>query len=238
MMRDNVAADGTLSQDRFLRALMLHRNTPDRDTGLSPAQVIFGKAIRVFFPIREGCLKLHPEWRITMEQREVALAQRHAKRGRDLVEHTKVLKPLSTGQVVMIQNQTGNHPNRWDKSGTVLEVLGFDKYKIKLDGTGRITIRNRRFLKPIVPYTKLSQSDGMDTGIPGGVVADQDGRERQVEMDETASGQAVQTRSGRLSRMPDRFGVDSRIGSMSSRWEDVVGSKLRRTELQLGPRCF
>ena len=76
----------------------------------------------------------------------------------------------------------------------------------------------------------MSQSDGMDTGIPDGVVADQDGRERQVEMDETASGQVVQTRSGRLSRMPDRFGVDPLIGSMSSRWEDVVGSKRRRTE--------
>ena len=149
MLRDNIGADGNLKQDRFLRALMLHRNTPDRDTGLSPSQVIFGKAIRDFFPIREGQLNLHPEWRITLEQREKALARRHARREVDLSEHTKVLKPLDVGQVVMVQNQAGNSPKRWDKSGVIIEVLDFDKYKVKLDGTGRMTIRNRRFLKPI-----------------------------------------------------------------------------------------
>ena len=152
-LRDNIAADGTLKQDRFLRALMLHRNTPDRDTKLSPAQVIFGKPIRDFFPIREGNLKLHPEWRITMEQRELALAQRHARREKELTEHTKKLKPLVIGQVVMVQNQTGNSPRRWDKSGQIVEVMDYDKYKVKIDGTGRMTTK---FLRPIVPFARSS----------------------------------------------------------------------------------
>ena len=69
MLRENIGANGSLNTDRFLRALMLHRNTPDRDTGLSPSQIIFGRAVRDFFPIKPGNLTLHSEWRITMEPR-------------------------------------------------------------------------------------------------------------------------------------------------------------------------
>ena len=99
MLRDNICGDGSLNNDRFLRALLLHRNTPDRDTGPSPAQIIFGRLIRDFFPIKAGNLKIHPEWQITMEQRENALAKRHAKRERDLLEHTKKLAPLAVGHL-------------------------------------------------------------------------------------------------------------------------------------------
>ena len=102
MLRENIAANGSLNNDRFRQALMLHRNTPDRDTGLSPAQVIFGRAVRDFFPIKSGNLSLHSEWRITMEQREKALARRHASRGKDLADHNKVLLPLGVGQVVLV----------------------------------------------------------------------------------------------------------------------------------------
>ena len=35
---------------RFLRAVMQHRNTPDPDTGLSPAQVIFVRNLQDFLP--------------------------------------------------------------------------------------------------------------------------------------------------------------------------------------------
>ena len=45
MLRENIGVDGSLSTDSFLRAVMMHRNTPDKDTGYSPAQVIFGRAI-------------------------------------------------------------------------------------------------------------------------------------------------------------------------------------------------
>ena len=157
MLRENIAADGSLNTDKFLRALLMHRNTPDRDTGLSPAQVIFGRAVRDFFPIKPGNLQLHPEWRITSDQREKALARRHASRGKDLAEHTKMLTPLSIGQVVLVQNQTGNNPLRWDKSGQIIEVLGFDKYRIKMDGTGRSSLRNRKFLRAITPFSQTTR---------------------------------------------------------------------------------
>ena len=60
-------------------------------------------------------------------------------------EHTKKLPKLVLGNKVFIQNQTGPSPRRWDRTGTVIEVKDFDQYLIKVDGTGRTTLRNRKF---------------------------------------------------------------------------------------------
>ena len=59
-----------------------------------------------------------------------------------------------------IQNQTGKRPTKWDRSGIVVEVRDFDKYIVKVDGSGRLTLRNRRFLK------KLFDDVGMYGALP------------------------------------------------------------------------
>ena len=62
--------------------------------------------------------------------------------------------PLSIGERVFLQNQQGNHPTKWDRSGTVMESTGHDQYRVKVDGSGRLTLRNRRFLlayTPVIP---------------------------------------------------------------------------------------
>ena len=58
----------------------------------------------------------------------------------------KALPKLVSGQHVFIQNRraAGNLAKRWDKTGVVLEDLGFDKYSVKVDVSGRVTDRNRR----------------------------------------------------------------------------------------------
>ena len=213
MLRDNIATDGSLNTDSFLRALLLHRNTPDRDTGLSPAQVIFGRSIRDFFPIKPGNLQLHPEWRLTMEQREAALARRHARRDKDLTEHTKILSPLKVGQVVLVQNQTGNKPLRWDKSGQVVEILEFDQYRIKMDGTGRSSLRNRKFLRAITPFSRTrrdSHSTPSSTDHSPPLPNDVDFI-RPVVHDEAGDSAATPTTrcSTRPSRPPVRLGLEA-----------------------------
>ena len=95
---------------------------------------------------------------MTMKKREQALARRHARQEQLLSEHTKTLPPLKVSDVVSIQNQHGPHPMKWDKSGTVVEVMGYDQYKIKVDGSGRISIRNRKFLRKIVPFNSTSNT--------------------------------------------------------------------------------
>ena len=52
-----------------------------------------------------------------------------------------------------MQNQQGPNPNKWDQSGVVVESAGHDQYCIKVDGSGRITLHNRRFLRAYTPAT-------------------------------------------------------------------------------------
>ena len=90
---------------------------------------------------------------MTREMREKALARRHLKQGEVWSEHTKELQPLKVGAVVQIQNQAGPRSKKWEKSGVVTEVLQHQQYNVRVDGSGRVTLRNRRFLKPILPFS-------------------------------------------------------------------------------------
>ena len=143
-----------MAGDKFFRALMQHRNTPDPDTGLSPAQVLFGRPVRDFMPILPGKFKPQEGWRLAQEDREKALRLRYCRGKENLSEHTKKLPKLSVGDRVLIQNQWGTPKvaRRWDRSGVVLEAEEYDQYKVRVDGSGRITVRNRRFLRKVTPY--------------------------------------------------------------------------------------
>ena len=80
------------------------------------------------------------------------LTKRHSLARERLSEHTKELAPLEVGDPVYIQNQVGKSPLKWDKSGTIVEVNGFDQYMVKVDGPGRLTRWNRKFLRKFTPY--------------------------------------------------------------------------------------
>lgn len=151
MLVDNTDSTGSLDTDAFQRAMLQYRNTPDRDTGLSPAMVLFGRPIRDFIPIHPGKYRPHPTWRETLQSREEALRNRHMKDSERLSEHTVNLPPLKVGDHVRVQNQVGPHPTKWDKTGIVIEVRQFHQYVIRVDGSGRVTLRNRRFLRKYTP---------------------------------------------------------------------------------------
>ena len=80
------------------------------------------------------------------------------------MEHTKALPSLIIGDTVRIQNQVGNNPRRWDKTGRVVEVKQHNQYLISVDGSGRVTLRNRKFLRKYTPFMKKGISD--KTGQP------------------------------------------------------------------------
>ena len=150
MITNNTGPKGEIDTDAFQRAMLQYRNTPDRETGISPAMYIFGRPIRDFIPILPGRYKPHNTWRETLRAREEALRNRHMRAMERLSEHTKRLPPLKIGDTVRIQNQTGQFPNKWDKTGRVVEVKQFDQYVIRVDGSGRVTLRNRKFLRKYV----------------------------------------------------------------------------------------
>lgn len=66
-------------------------------------------------------------------------------------EYTKRLSQLAVDNRVHIHNQTGPHPLKWVRTGTVIEVQQLDQYRIRVDGTGRVTLRNWKFLRRYVP---------------------------------------------------------------------------------------
>jgi len=81
------------------------------------------------------------------------LRQRYHRTSESLKVHAKRLRPLDLGDRCYIQNQCGNYPNRWDRSGKVVDILDHDSYLVKVDGSGRLTKRNRQFLRQFTPPT-------------------------------------------------------------------------------------
>ena len=77
-----------------------------------------------------------------------------------LSAHTHSLPQLVVGDCVRIQNQTGPHPTKWDKTGIIIEVRQFDQYiVVRVDGSGRVTLRNRKFLRrytPVIPRSSIT----------------------------------------------------------------------------------
>lgn len=166
LIADNTGPGGSLNTDKVLRALLQYRNTPDPDTGLSPAEVVFGRQIRDFTPVLPGKYRPRDEWQRTLQKREEALSKRHFRDHERWSEHTQNLPPLKVGDHVYIQNQAGNHARRWDKSGVIVEVKQHHQYLVKNDGSGRATLRNRRFLRRFTPFKTSIKSPTPSTAHP------------------------------------------------------------------------
>ena len=155
LLASHRAADGNIDTETVTAGLLQFRNTPDPATGLSAAQVVFGRNLRDLLPIAPQATvfdspAVHPVWRETWACREQAMRVRFAKQTEELSRHAQPRSPLSPGATVLVQNQAGPHPTRWDRTGVVVEAKPHDQYAVKVHGSGRVTLRNRRFLRPIV----------------------------------------------------------------------------------------
>ena len=123
---------------------------------------MFGRKIRDLIPILPGRYEPHGTWKDTLDKRELALKKRHIKAAERWSQATKQLPPLKVGDSVRVQNQVGPHPTKWDRTGVVVEVKQFDQYVVKIDGSGRTSLRNRKFLRkfePVVPTMKKFRID-------------------------------------------------------------------------------
>ena len=165
LITDNTGGKGDLDTDAVQRAVLQYRNTPDPDTKISPAMCVFGRMIRDFIPVIPGKYLPNDTWRDTLRAREDALRKRHIKTHEYWSEHTRRLPALAVGDYVRIQNQTGQHPNKWDRTGTVVEVKQHDQYQVKVDGSGRVTLRNRRFLRKFTSITSPEPPRPIDVDL-------------------------------------------------------------------------
>ena len=93
---------------------------------------------------------------------------------------------LNLGNIVSLQNQAGPRAKKWDRTGVVVEVLPFDQYRVKVDGSGRVTLRNRQFLRnlghgdssttagscPPTQPVPVDTFDQVGAGCGGGVIGE------------------------------------------------------------------
>ena len=144
LCRENTNAGGSLDTDRFLRAILTYRNTPDRDTGRSPAEILFGRSLRDHLPGHVSQYKPKDEWRLLQRDREMALAKRAVKCEENLRLGSKELPELDVGDTVRVQDQQGDSPNGWHRTGVIVEKKLYCQYVVKIHGTGRLTLRNKK----------------------------------------------------------------------------------------------
>ena len=82
LLENNTGSNGELNTDKVVCALLQQRNTPDRDCGLSPAEILFGHPLRDGLPqIRKSKMihsseDLRPEWREAWAAKEDAIRVR------------------------------------------------------------------------------------------------------------------------------------------------------------------
>ena len=155
LLMSNMSANGQLDNDNLLRAMLQLRNTPDPDCHVSPAEIVYGRNIRDAFSFinrvsRFNSPDIHPRWQEAWKAKESAQKHRFARSMERLEEHTRPLAPLAIGDRVFVQNQIGPAPKKWDKTGIVVETQTNDQYLVKIDGSGRLSLRNRRFLRSFI----------------------------------------------------------------------------------------
>ena len=160
LLRSNIGPNGSLNNDQLLRAMLQLRNTPDPDCKLSPAEIVFGRPLKDAFAFcnRSKTFNnpaIRSDWRSAWSLKELALRKRFARWAERHNERSRDLRRLQVGDRCFVQNQEGNHRNKWDRSGLVVDVLPYNKYVIKVDGSGRLTTRNRRFLRLYKPSSTL-----------------------------------------------------------------------------------
>ena len=148
MVTENTNQDGELNTDAMVRAILQYKNTRIRGVNESPAEILFGHALTDNLPRspQDG-------WKRMNDGREIGMAKLKF----DKMEHYNAkgkhnLEPLAVGEKVIIQNCTGPQPLKWQRTGLIVETCGNRQYLVKVDGSRRLILRNRKHLKQIAPF--------------------------------------------------------------------------------------
>ena len=174
LLEDHVGEGGSLNNDDIVRALLQLRNTPDRDCNLSPAEVLFGHQLKDAMPKLDKSVpifdspQVHVNWRDAWQSKEKAIRIRTVKTCERLDQNSKDLPPLREGDMVFIQNQNQAYgkPKKWDREGTIVEVGDNNQYRVRVHGTGRLTLRNRRFLRKFAQMGQTLEANPMLYNTP------------------------------------------------------------------------
>ena len=144
IIRSCISGTGSLDNDKVSLAILQYLNTPLRGINKSPAQLATGRQLRDGVPSAKLNFMVDRHWKKSIRERECQVAERNKKivdSGTD-----RKLAPLQPGTQVRVQNQA---TKAWDRLGVVVEQRPYRQYTVRLDGSGRPSIRNQRHLKVI-----------------------------------------------------------------------------------------
>ena len=145
LVNGNIAPPpGSLDNDNVALAILLYQNTLIQGIGLSLAQLQLHCQLCDSIPSQPTLYKLHPRWVAATQCRNELFHHRNTKIIERYNRCTHNLSPLQTGNTVTIQS-TLNY--QWNTTGKVITALPNRQYWIRVDGLGRITLRNRCFLR-------------------------------------------------------------------------------------------
>ena len=131
-------------------------------------------------PLQLILCKTHTEWVAAAECHKKILHHSNAKIVERYHKYTHNFPPLQAGDTVAIQSPL---KHRWNRTRKIITVLLDCQYQIRVNGSGRITLRNHHFLRkcilkstptPITPtsnapllhsYSPTSSSNGTHTAI-------------------------------------------------------------------------
>ena len=113
---------------------------------------MFCRNLRDFVPSHPKHYKLNNKWVNLAYQRELQLQKQNEQLSKSYNKHAHPLKPLQLGTNVLVQNKHDKRHfiNIWNLSGHIVEVLQHRQYKVRMDGSGRVSLRNRKHIK-VVP---------------------------------------------------------------------------------------
>ena len=149
----------SMDEDVLSRALLQYRNTPSRKDGLSPAQKLFGRPVQDILPAHRRSFAL--EWQKTVDA-EKSLLESKEKSEIYYNQNARTLPDINVGSNVAIHN---GETKQWDIYGIVVEIGPYRRYYIKLR-SGRILVRNRRFLRRRVPISSVPLGMNQDQVPP------------------------------------------------------------------------
>ncbi|KAG0722100.1 hypothetical protein GWK47_045094 [Chionoecetes opilio] len=162
----NTGHGGSLDSDAAATAILQYLNTPLQDTGISPAQLLMGRQLRDSVPAATKRYRVSERWARMLRDRERAVARTGADMSAGFDRTAHDLTPLALGQQVRLQNQ---ETGRRDRVGTVVDAPAPRQYPVRLHGSGRASLGNRRHLRPSVIDAGQPAPPGREDAARGAV---------------------------------------------------------------------
>ncbi len=134
-----------LDEDKLCRALLQYRNTPSRKDSLSPAQKLYGRPVQDTLPAHHRSFT--DKW-----QRSAKEAEQAATHNRETTEWFYNVRAHDLPEIRIGSNVAIQDPGTklWDVYGVVTYIGPHRRYYVKTQ-SGRVLVRNRRFLRRRVP---------------------------------------------------------------------------------------